>query len=165
MKQRWEWKEAEAAMEVWNGAVLEARKIAVSAAHGVGSGELGGGNANAVADALSLWAEGANIEEKVAAARQAVVKEAEGPMRRAEQQAKAGFVYGSGGGNAAGCGDCVKEKAEAARRAASMLKSGEAQSLAKEAIKKAGYERHASETDAREKAVSADAFSSEADER
>jgi hypothetical protein len=48
-------------------------------------------------------------------------------MRRAEQQAKAGFVYGSGGGDAAGCSatGCAKEKAEAARLAASMLKTGE----------------------------------------
>ena len=142
-------------MEVWNAGVLEARAVAVRAAHGVGSGELGGGNAQDVADALSAWAETAGLEDKVAAARQAVVKEAEGPMKRAEQQAKAGFVYGSGGGNAAGCGDCVKEKAEAARRAAAMLKTGEAQAMAKAAIDKAGYERHASETDARERAVSA----------
>ena len=55
MKQRWEWKEAEAAMEVWNGAVMEARAVAVGAAHGVGSGELGGGNAHGVTDALELW--------------------------------------------------------------------------------------------------------------
>lgn len=43
---------------------------------GAGSGELSGGNAHAVADALALWAESAGLEAKVAAARQAVVKEA-----------------------------------------------------------------------------------------
>ena len=158
VKQRWEWKESEAALEVWNGAVMEARAVAVKAARGAGSGELGRGDARAVEDALALWAEAAGLDDKVSAARLAVVKDAEAPMRRAEQQAKAGFVYGSGGGNAAGCGDCVKEKANAARLAASMMKTGEAQSLAKEAIHKAGYTAHASEVEAREKAMSAQAF-------
>lgn len=67
-------------------------------------------------------------------------------------------MYGSGGGAAAGCGDCVTERAEAAARAAVMVQSGEAQTLAAEAIEKAGYERHASETLMRSKAVSAEAF-------
>lgn len=36
VKQRWEWKEAEAAMEVWNAALMDARKVAVGAARGAG---------------------------------------------------------------------------------------------------------------------------------
>lgn len=46
-----------------------------------------------------------------------------------------------------------------------MLKTGEAQTLAKEAIGKAGYDRHALETDARERAVSAESFEEKSDER
>ena len=42
-----------------------------------------------------------------------------------------------------------------------MLKTGEAQSLAKDVISKAGFERHAAGTGGREKAVSAEAFEGE----
>ena len=90
-------------------------------------------------------------------ARQEVVKEAEGPMTLAESKA-ALMPYGTGGGRAAGCGDCVKEKAEAARRAAGLVKTGEAARLAGDAIDKVGFAKHASEAESREKAASAEAF-------
>jgi hypothetical protein len=81
VKQRWEWKEAEAALRVWNDAVLEARAVAaaaLAAARGAEGGALNGGD-TVVVDALELWREGAGLEAKVAAARQAVVKEAGTP--------------------------------------------------------------------------------------
>ena len=160
-----------------------------------------------MSDALERWAESAGLEEKAMEARQAVVNDAEGPMKLAESKAALN-PYGTGGmgfpsstsqlnlstschrnslkptentqrvprevltssrkvdqckaqiggGRAAGCGDCVEERAEAARRAAGLVKTGEAARLAGDAIEKVGFAKHAAEAELREKAVSAEAF-------
>ena len=90
---KYEWLEHDGAQRVWNEALVETQKVALKTASSSSSSNL------SVEDAVKQWLNENTpaINEKVEQVRLQLAKEAEPELKRAEELAAKGLIYGTGG--------------------------------------------------------------------
>ena len=90
---KYEWLEHDGAQRVWNEALVETQKVALKTASSSSSSNL------SVEDAVKQWLNENTpaIHEKVEQVRLQLAKEAEPELKRAEELAAKGLIYGTGG--------------------------------------------------------------------